>query len=218
MARVLLRAIAALAIAAPLHSSLFSQVVQAGRPSEASMAMLPMTTSSAAARMHAMLGQRALETNHAAEAAQHFQQAIAADSMLAFAWLGAANASTSFADYQTRLSAAARLDEHATRAEQLQIAIARKSIVNDLAGAEASARELVAAEPKNPRSYLALAGAQQAMGREVEARRTMERAIALAPSFSQTYRQLAYSYMQSQPTDGAKAGGHAMRSGVMSRF
>jgi Flp pilus assembly protein TadD len=205
MARALLRAIAALAIAAPLHNSLFSQVVQAGRPSEASMAMLPMTTSSAAARMHAMLGQRALETNHGAEAAQHFQQAIAADSTLAFAWLGAANASTSFADYQTKLAAAARLDEHATRAEQLQIAIARKSLVNDLAGAEASARELIAAEPKNPRSYLALASAQQAMGREVEARRTMERAIALAPSFSQTYRQLAYSYMTSEPTDGAKA-------------
>ena len=169
------------------------------------MAMLPMTTSSAAARMHAMLGQRALETNRIAEAAGHFQAAIAADSTLAFAWLGAANASTSFADYEAKLSTAARLDEHASRAEQLQIAIARKSLVNDLAGAEASARELVAAEPKNPRSYLALAGVQQAMGREVDARRTMERAIGLAPSFSQTYRQLAYSYMTSQPTDGAKA-------------
>ena len=169
------------------------------------MAMLPMSTSSAAARMHALLGQRALETSHLPEAAQHFQQAIAADSTLAFAWLGAANAATSFADYEAKLSMAAKLDEHATRAEQLQIAIARKSLVNDLAGAEASARELVAAEPKNPRSYLALASVQQAMGREVEARRTMERAIAIAPSFSPAHRQLAYSYMTSQPTDGAKA-------------
>lgn len=169
------------------------------------MAMLPMTSSSAAAKMHAMLGQRALETNHVAEAAQHFQQAIAADSTLAFAWLGAANASTSFADYQTKLSAAARLDEHATRAEQLQIAIARKSLVNDYSGAEASARELIAAEPKNPRSYLALADVQQRMGREVEARRTMQRALALAPNFSPAHRQLAFSYMTVQPTDGAKA-------------
>ena len=172
------------------------------------MAMLPMTTSSAAARMHAMLGQRALETNRIAEAAQHFQAAIDADSTLAFAWLGAANASTSFADYEAKLSRAARLDEHATRAEQLQIAIARKSLVNDLAGAEASARELIAAEPKNPRSYLALASAQQAMGREVDARRTLERAIALAPNFSPAQRQLAYSYMTVQPTDPAKAKPH----------
>jgi tetratricopeptide (TPR) repeat protein len=169
------------------------------------MAMLPMTSSSAAAKMHAMLGQRALETNHLPEAAQHFAQAIAADSALAFAWLGAANASTSFAEYDAKLKAATRLAEHASRAEQLQIEIARKSLVNDLAGAEASARELVAAEPKNPRAYLALASAQQQMGREVEGRRTMERAIAIAPNFSAAYRQLAFSYMQRQPTDAAKA-------------
>jgi tetratricopeptide (TPR) repeat protein len=169
------------------------------------MAMLPMTSSSAAAKMHAMLGQRALETNHLPEAAQHFAQAIAADSALAFAWLGAANASTSFAEYDAKLKAATRLAEHASRAEQLQIEIARKSLVNDLAGAEASARELVAAEPKNPRAYLALASAQQQMGREVEGRRTMERAIAIVPNFSAAYRQLAFSYMQRQPTDAAKA-------------
>ena len=214
MARALFCTIAALALAAPLHNTLLSQrssVVQAGRASESSMAMLPMTTSSAAARMHAMLGQRALETNHVSEAAQHFTQAIAADSTLAFARLGAANASTSFAEYDTNLKAAARLAEHASRAEQLQIEIARKSLVNDLAGAEASARELVAAEPKNPRAYLALASAQQRMGREVEARRTMERAIAIAPSFSATHRQLAYSYMTSQPTDAAKAGQYVNR-------
>jgi Flp pilus assembly protein TadD len=169
------------------------------------MAMLPMTSSSAAARMHAMLGQRALETNRLPEAAQHFAQAIAADSALAFAWLGAANASTSFADYDAKLKTAARLAEHGSRAEQLQIEIARKSLVNDLAGAEALARELVAAEPKSPRAYLELAGAQQTMGHEVEARRTLERAIAIAPSFSPAYRRLAFSYMQVQPTDAAKA-------------
>lgn len=208
MARVFLRAIAALALAAPLHHSLLAQgesVVQAGRTTEASMAMLPMTTSSAAAKMHAMLGQRALETNHAPEAAQHFQQAIEADSTLAFAWLGAANASTSFAEYDAKLRTAARLAEHASRAEQLEIGIARKQLVNDFSGAEALARELVMAEPKNPRAYLALAGAQQRMGREVEARRTMERAIAIAPGFAPAYQQIAFSYMQAQPTDAEKA-------------
>ena len=100
------------------------------------MAMLPMTSSSAAARMHAMLGQRALETSHVADAAQHFAQAIAADSTLAFAWLGAANTSASFADYDGKLRVAARLAEHASRAEQIQIEIARKGLVNDLAGGE----------------------------------------------------------------------------------
>jgi tetratricopeptide (TPR) repeat protein len=212
--RALLSSLVALSIAAPLHQSLSSQqpsVVQAGRPSEASMAMLPMASSSAAAKMHAMLGQRALETNRPAEAAQHFQQALAADSTSAFAQLGAANATTSFAEYDAALSAAARLAEHASLAERLQVDIARKSLVNDFAAAEVSARELVSAEPKNPRSYLALASVQSQMGREAEARRTLERAIAVAPNFALTYRQLAYSYMTAQPTDPSKAGPHVAK-------
>ena len=90
MTRALISAVVALSLASPLHNALLSQqssVVQAGKSSSASMTMLPMTSSSAAAKMHATLGQRALETNHPAEAAQHFQQAIAADSTLAFARL-----------------------------------------------------------------------------------------------------------------------------------
>lgn len=170
------------------------------------MAMLPMATSSAAAKMHAMLGQRALETNRPAEAAQHFKQALAADSTSAFAQLGAANAAASFAEYDAALSKAVKLAEHASVAERLQVDIARKSLVNDFAGAEASARELVAAEPKNPRAYIALASVQSQMGRELDARRTYDRAIAVAPNFALTYRQLAYSYMTAQPIDPSKAG------------
>lgn len=208
MHRALLFSLVALSVAAPLHRSLSAQqpsVVQAGKPSEASMAMLPMASTSAAAKMHAMLGQRALETNHPAEAAQHFKEALAADPTSTFAQLGAANATTSFAEYDAALSAAAKLAEHGTPAERLQVDIARKSLVNDFAGAEASARELISAEPKNPRSYLALASVQTQVGREVEARRTLERALAVAPDFAPTYRQLAYSYMTAQPTDPPKA-------------
>jgi len=207
--RALLSSLVALSIAAPLHQSLSSQqlsVVQAGKPSDASMAMLPMASSSAAAKMHAMLGQRALDMNRPAEAAQHFQQALAADSTSAFAQLGAANAATSFAEYDAKLKAAARLAEHASPAERLQIDIARKSMVNDFAGAEASARELVSAEPKNPRSYIALSSVLDQMGKEIEARRALGRAIVIAPNFALAYRQLAYSYMTTQPIDPSRAG------------
>ena len=208
MPRALLLSLAALTFAAPLHHSLLSQqapVVQAGRPSDEAMAMLPVATSSEAAKLHVLLGQRALDVGRAPEAARHFQQAIAADSTSAFAQLGAANASTSFAEYDAKLSAAARLVDHASRAEQLQIGIARKSLVNDYSGAEALARELVTVEPKNPRSYLALANVQQSAGQEAEARRTMEQALSVAPNFSPAHRQLAYSYMTSEPTDPARA-------------
>jgi tetratricopeptide (TPR) repeat protein len=207
--RALLSSLVVLSIAAPLHQSLGSQqlsAVQAGKPSDASVAMLPMASSSEAVKMHAMLGQRALDMNRPAEAAQHFRQALAADPTSAFAQLGAANATTSFAEYDAALRAAAKLAANASPAERLQIDIARKSLVNDFAGAEASARELVSAEPKNSRSYLALASVQSQMGKEVEARRTLERAIDVAPNFALTYRQLAYSYMTAQPVDPTKAG------------
>jgi len=46
---------------------------------------------------------------------------------------------------------------------------------------------------------------QQQMGNEAEARKTLKQAIAIAPNFSPSYTQLAYSYMTSQPTDPAKA-------------
>jgi tetratricopeptide (TPR) repeat protein len=209
VSRVFILSLAALALAAPSHHALRAQqkttVTQAGDVANVAMAMLPMSTSSATARMHATLGQRALDMGHGPEATRHFQQAVAADPTSAFAQLGAANASTSFADYDAKLSVAAKLAPSASRAEQLQIAIARKTLVNDYVGAEASARDLIAAEPKNPRSYLALATVQQQMGREVDARRTIERALTVAPNFSPAYLQLAFSYMTAQPTDPPKA-------------
>ncbi|HEV2644481.1 MAG TPA: tetratricopeptide repeat protein, partial [Candidatus Elarobacter sp.] len=72
-------------------------------------------------------------------------------------------------------------------------------------GAAQSAQQLVDAFPKSPRAYLALATVQQQMGNEAEGRRTLQRAIALAPDFSPAYAQLAFSYILSQPTDPAAA-------------
>jgi tetratricopeptide (TPR) repeat protein len=155
--------------------------------------------------MHATLGQRALDMGRATEAVQHFQQAVAADPTSAFAQLGAANASTSFADYDAKLAAAAKLAPNASRAEQLQIGIAQKTLISDFAGAEGLAKGLIAAAADNPRSYLALATVQQQEGKEAEARVTMKKAIAVAPNFSPSYLQLAYSYLTNQPTDPAKA-------------
>jgi len=208
MSRALLVSIAALSLAAPLQRSLLAQqpyTTEVSNRSNAAVALLPMSTASADARMHATLGQRALDMGRAAEAARHFQQALAADPTSAFAQLGAANAATSFADYDAKLTAAAKLAPNASRAEQLEIGIARKTLVSDYAGAEGLARGLIATAPNNPRSYLALATVQQQMGNETEARKTLKQAIAVAPNFSPAYTQLAYSYMTSQPTDPAKA-------------
>ena len=210
MSRALFASIAALSLAAPLHHSLPAQAQQkyateVSNRSNAAMAMLPMSTSSADARMHATVGQRMLDMGHAVQAQEHFKEAVAADPTSAFAQLGFANASTSFKDFDERLKAAAALAPNASRAEQLQIAIAQKTLVSDFAGAEALARELVTTAPKNPRSYLALANVQQQMGKEEVARGTIKQALVVAPNFSPALLQLSFSYMTAQPTDPAKA-------------
>ena len=208
MSRALIASFAALSLAAPLHQTLLAQqkyVVETSNKSNAALALLPMSTASADARMHAALGQRALDMGHARDAEKHFREAVAADPTSAFAQLGIANSAASFADYDASLSAAAKLAPNASRAEQLEISIAQKTLVSDFAGAEVLAKALIAEAPKNPRAYLALATVQQQMGKETDARVTIKRALGVAPNFSPAHLQLAFSYMVSQPTDPARA-------------
>ena len=83
MNRTMLVTIAALVLAAPSHDPLRAQqdryATEVSNRSNAATPMLPMSTSSNAARMHAELGQRALDMGRPAEARQHFQEALAAD-------------------------------------------------------------------------------------------------------------------------------------------
>lgn len=215
MSRALLASIAALSVAAPLHHPLAAQqaryATEVSNRSNASMAMLPMATTSADARMHVTVAQHALDMGHAAKAEQHFKEAIAADSTSALARLGYAAAAPSFAEYTARVDAAARFTPNASRAEQLLVAISQKELVSDYAGAEALARDLIATAPKNPRTYLELANAQQQAGKEVEARRSMARALAVAPNFAPAHLQLAFSYITAAPTDPVKAQPHVAK-------
>ena len=168
--------------------------------------MLPMTSSSAPARAHAALGQRALDTGHPVDAAEHFRLSVAADSAFAFAHFGLANSSNSVSDFTRHLRDASRLASRASRPEQLMIAIAEKALDADQQGSLALARELVRAAPDNPRPQLILANALTALGQESEARQSMRRAIALAPDFAPSYIQLGYSYLLVAPRAPAKAG------------
>ena len=168
-------------------------------------AMLPMSTASAAARDHATAGQRALDMGHQTEAAAHFREAVAADPSFAFGYLGLANSTTSVADFTRNVRTASRLAPKASRAEQLEIAIAERGLSSDQQGAAALARELVKVAPSNPRAHLALATAQAQLGRESDARQSMERAIAVAPNFTPAYIQLGYSLLLNVPRDPARA-------------
>jgi tetratricopeptide (TPR) repeat protein len=167
--------------------------------------LLPMTTPSASARSYAALGQRALDMGRPIDAAAQFRLAVNADSGFAFAHFGLANSSNSVGEFTRHLRDASRLAGSASRPERLMIAISEKALDADQQGALALARELVAAVPDNPRPLLVLATTLTGLGREEEARKAMERAIALAPDFAPSYLQLGYSYLLVAPRAPAKA-------------
>ncbi|HEU4642065.1 MAG TPA: hypothetical protein VFS44_06375 [Gemmatimonadaceae bacterium] len=173
--------------------------------SERAGLMLPMATTSDAAREHAVQGQRALDMGHQYDAYDHFREAVAADSTFAFGYLGVANSAISTDELRANIARAVHFAPKATREDQLQIGIAEKGLSNDVDGELALARELVRVAPDNPRSYLALATVQSQAGKETEARRSMRRAIALAPDFAPAYLQLGNSYLLTEPRDFARA-------------
>jgi hypothetical protein len=166
---------------------------------------MPITTSSADARSHYLQGQRELDLARNFEALDHFQRAVAADSTFAIALLNFANTSNSLADFKNNLVRAERFASRASDAEQLQIQIARKGFENDVSGQLAAAQQLVAKYPNCPRSYIVLSNIQAGLNRNVEARASAEKALALAPNFLLAHASLGNSYLFNEPKDYPKA-------------
>ena len=141
----------------------------------------PLTTSSAAARMHFLEGVRELDLGRNIDANVHFRAAVTADPTFAFAYLNVANTANSTVEFKTNLALAEQNAAGASEAEQLQIQMARKGFDNDLAGQLALGQQLVAKVPESPRAWLALAGAQAALNQNADARASLAKALAVAP-------------------------------------
>ena len=170
-----------------------------------SILKLPVTTSSAEARSHFLLGQRTLDLGRFIEANGHFKAAVSADTSFAFASLNAANTANSFAEFTSNLEQAERHAAGASEAERLLIQMARKGLENDVEGQLALAQQLVAKFPESPRAYLALANVQGAMNRNADARASIAKALGLAPRLLVAHTTLGNSYLFGEPKDFAKA-------------
>jgi tetratricopeptide (TPR) repeat protein len=165
----------------------------------------PITTSSAAARMHFLEGVRESDLGRFIDANVHFKAAVAADPNFAFAYLNAANTATSLAEFKTNFALAEQHSGNASEAEQLQIQMARKGFDNDLAGQLALGQQLVAKYPASPRAWLALAGAQAGLNQNTEARASLSKALQLAPRLYVAHATLGNNYIFGEPRDFAKA-------------
>jgi len=174
--------------------------------------MLPITTSSQAARSHFLQGQRELDLGRFIESNAHFQQAIAADSSFAFAYLSAANTANSLDEFKNNLALAERHAAGASEAERLLIQMGRKGLDNDLEGQLALGKQLVEKHSDSPRAWLALAGVQGALNRNEDARSSITKALELAPRLLVAHTDLGNSYLFGDPRDFAKALQHMQQA------
>ncbi len=173
---------------------------------------LPITASSDAARTQFLQGQRELDLGRAIDANAHFQQAVAADSGFAFAYLEVATTGNSLDEFKQNLALAERHAAGASDAERLLIQMARKGFNNDLVGQLALGKQLTAKYPESPRSWLALADVQTAVNRNADARASMMKAAGLAPRLFVAHTALGNSYLFGEPRDFAKALAHMQQA------
>lgn len=175
--------------------------------------MIPLTSSSASAKNHFLLGLRALDVGTVPAARAHFEQALLADEAFALAHLYSAFSASAIPSYRAHLDRAVQLADRASPAEQLMIRIERRGFSGDVSGQLDLAQQLVSVVPASPRALQTLAAVQFALGRVAEGRGALERAIQVAPRFAPAHFQLGNSYLTIEPRDLARAETH-IRHGV----
>ena len=176
---------------------------------------LPITTASADARNHFLMGLREADLGRFLDANAHFKAAVAADSNFAIAYLNVGNTGASFEEFRTNLALAERHAAGASDAEQWQIQIARKGFDNDVNGQLALAQQLVAKYPDSPRAYVELANMQTALNRNADARASLMKAVGLAPRFLAAHAALGNSYLFGEPKDFAKSLEHMQHAAAL---
>jgi tetratricopeptide (TPR) repeat protein len=166
---------------------------------------LPITTASADARNHFLMGQRELDLGRTIDANTHFKAAVAADSNFAIAYLNVAMTGNSLAEFNTNLALAEQHVAGVSDAERILIQMSRLGTGNDVNGQLVLAKQLVAKYPDSPRAYLVLAGVQGALNQNADARVSMMKAVSLAPRLLTAHTDLGNSYLFGEPKDFAKS-------------
>ncbi|MEO5511876.1 MAG: hypothetical protein ABIV28_04430 [Longimicrobiales bacterium] len=194
--------------------TLVSAACGAGTPAsdaakdQAQLFLLPVSTASEDAKREIADGVRELDMGRDPEAYEHFQRAIAADSNAAIARAYAAiaaQAASSAQDAYKLTAQAVALAPRASASERLFIDVINRSSRGDFTGARASAMQLVAAEPTNPRPLLVLAVVDSFLADHTASRASLSKAIEIAPNFTPAYVASSISYAQFEPRDLPKS-------------
>jgi tetratricopeptide (TPR) repeat protein len=164
-----------------------------------------ITTASADARSHYMIGERLLDVGRPQEAIVHFRKAVELDSTFAYAYLGVAQSAASAQEFKENLDAAGRFIEGKSNGEKLLLEINRTFLTNNAEGTLQLAQQLTQAYPNSPRAWLVLGNAQQALNQHAASRESFQRALVLDRNMYAARAALTFSLRQFEPRDFAKA-------------
>lgn len=176
----------------------------------ASMPLWEVSTKSEEARARIADGERLADAGFQLAAHEQFKHAVAADTAFAYAYLRYAETSFSAAELAAYV---ARAEGHAATAnptEKLLMLADRKGIDNDIQGAIDVLKQVVAANPTNPRGFVILGNTQLVAGQVAEGRASFQKAIALAPTVGLPSLLLASSYIFNEPKNFAEADKYAV--------
>ena len=166
---------------------------------------IPITTSSAEARLAFDAGQAALDRGDGAPANELFRSAVAADPDFTYAWVNLSTVTFSTEEFNAALKGAEQGVAKASDGERMLLEFNKLFLTNDFAAQLALAKQLTDKYPDSPRAWLVLAGAQAALNRFDDQRATLMKVTELAPWFSPAPFALGGSYLFNEPKDFAKA-------------
>src|SRR3954470_16698160 len=171
----------------------------------AAMPLWEVSTKSDEARARIADGERLADAGFQLAAHEQFKHAVAADTAFAYAYLRYGETSYSIAEFAAYV---ARAEGHAATAnptEKLLIVADRKGIDNDIQGAFEALKQVIAANPTNPRGWVILGLNQSLAGQIADGRESFQKAIALSPTVGLPSLQLANSYIFYEPKNFAEA-------------
>jgi tetratricopeptide (TPR) repeat protein len=166
---------------------------------------IPITTSSAEARLAFDAGQAALDRGDGTQANALFRTAVAADPNFTYAWVNLSNVTFSTEEFIAALKGGEQGAAKASEGERMLLEINKLFMTNNFDAQVTLAKQLTDKYPNSPRAWMVLAAAQGALNQFDEQRVTLAKVTELAPWFSPAAFTLAGSYLFNEPKDFAKA-------------
>jgi tetratricopeptide (TPR) repeat protein len=167
--------------------------------------LIPITTSSSAARASYLQARELFENLRNADARADLQAAVAADPEFALAWLGLAQASTSAQEFFDSVERAVNLVDNVSPGERLWI----EGFDAGVKGLPETQRqryiELAALHEADPRAHNLLGTHHFGQQNWQAASDAFDKATQLAPDFSPPYNMLGYARRFAGDVDGAEA-------------